>query len=101
VIIVASHEFEGIQDPQMSQFSIGGKYWFTTSTLRPFLGLSAGAYLLDPGSTTRAGGSASGGVLFELTPRLGIEGVYSYHVVNTEHDSLSFAALQVGIRFSF
>jgi von Willebrand factor type A domain len=100
-LILGHHNFEGIQDPRMWQFSIGGKFWFNTGTLRPFLGLSAGAYLLEPGTTTRAGGSAAGGVLFELTPRLGIEGVYSYHVVNTEHDSLSFAALQAGIRFSF
>lgn len=100
-VILGHHDFEGLRDPRMWQFSIGGKYWFTTSTVRPFAGLSAGAYLIEPGTTTRAGGSASVGVMLELTPRLGIEGVYSYHVINTEGGSLSFAAAQAGIRFSF
>ena len=66
-----------------------------------FLGLAAGAYAVDPPGSTRAGANANVGVLYELCPGWGVEGVYSYHVVNTENDSLAFTALQVGVRLAF
>jgi Outer membrane protein beta-barrel domain len=95
------HSFEGLLNPQIWQLTIGGKRWFGSSPLRPFAGVAAGAYNVDPPGGTRAGANANVGVLYELTPRWSVEGVYSYHLVNTEGDSLSFTALQVGLRWAF
>jgi hypothetical protein len=98
---VGHHSFEGLLNPSMFQVTVGGKRWFGSSALRPFLGIAGGAYTIDPGSTTRAGANASAGVLYELSPRWGVEGLYSYHIANTQRDSLSFTALQLGVRFAF
>lgn len=100
--ILGYHRFENaIATPRIWQFSLGGKYWFGTAALRPFVDASLGAYVLQPAANTRFGGSAGGGVLYQLTPRVGIEGVYHFHVVNTEGDSVSFSTVQGGVRWGW
>lgn len=82
------------REPNLWQLSIGGKRWFGTSPLRPFLSASAGVYHGD--DETRAGGSAGAGVLYEFTPTCGIEGVYNYHILDD-----SFSTVQVGVRWGW
>jgi opacity protein-like surface antigen len=100
--ILGYHRFKNpIGDPVMWQFSLGGKYWFGSAAaqFRPFLDASIGAYYLHPAKNTRFGASAGGGVLYRLTPNLGLEGVYHFTNVNTEHDSVSFSSVQGGVRW--
>lgn len=100
--IVGYHRFENaIATPRMWQFSVGGKYWFGAAALRPFVDASAGAYVLQPAANTRFGASAGGGLLYQLTANVGLEGVYHFTVVNTEGDSVSFSTLQGGVRWSW
>ena len=100
--IVGYHRFENaIDEPSMLQLSVGGKYWFGTSAFRPFVDGSIGAYRLEPSGGTRFGASVGGGLLYQLTPKLGIEGVYHYTNVNTQGDSVSFSSLQAGVRWSW
>jgi hypothetical protein len=61
----------------------------------------AGAYNLDPGDETGAGANAGVGVLYEFNAKCGIEAAWNYHIVNSDDDSASFSALQVGVRFGF
>ena len=101
--ILGYHRFKdfAFTEPRIWQFSLGGKRYFGTSPLRPFLSASGGAYHVDPGDETRAGASAGAGLLYEFTSTCGIEGVYNYHIVNADNDSLSFSTVQVGVRFGF
>lgn len=87
--------------PHIWQLSINGKRFFGTSPLRPFVNAGVGAYNFDPGDETRAGANAGVGALYEFTPTCGIEAAWNYHIINTDNDSASFSALQVGIRFAF
>lgn len=82
------------RDPRIWQLSIGGKRWFGTSPLRPFLDASGGLY--NDGNGTRAGASAGAGVLYEFTPAFGIESVFHYHFLED-----SFPAAQLGVRWGF
>ncbi|MFL6246703.1 MAG: outer membrane beta-barrel protein [Thermoanaerobaculia bacterium] len=82
------------RNPRIWQLSIGGKRWFGTSALRPFLSASGGVYHDE--DDTRAGASVGGGVLYEVTPRWGVEGVYNYHILDD-----SFSTVQVGVRWGF
>lgn len=100
--ILGYHRFENaIEEPSMLQLSIGGKYWFGTSAFRPFIDAAIGAYRLEPVGGTRFGASVGGGLLYQLTPKLGIEGVYHYTNVNTQGDSVSLSSLQAGVRWSW
>ena len=78
------------RNPRLWQASIGGKRWFGTSPWRPFVAASAGLYGGD------AGGSVGGGVLYEVTPAWGVEGVYNYHTVDG-----GFSTVQVGVRWGW
>ena len=71
------------------QFSIGAKRYFGSSQWRPFLGASAGAYRSEPGASVGAG------LLYELSPKLGIEGVVNHHWTN----NVDFSTVQLGVRF--
>ncbi|HEX6642513.1 MAG TPA: porin family protein, partial [Thermoanaerobaculia bacterium] len=101
--ILGYHRFDttaGIT-PHLWQLSINGKRFFGTSPLRPFVNAGAGLYRVFPTDETRAGANAGAGVLYELTPAFGIEGVYNFHIINNDDDSLSFSTVQVGVRFGF
>jgi hypothetical protein len=82
------------RQPRIWQVSVGGKRWFGTSPLRPFLNASGGVY--HDTNDTRIGASVGAGVLYEFTPTCGIEGVYNYHILDD-----SFSTLQVGVRWEF
>jgi hypothetical protein len=59
-----------------------------------------GAYTFTSG-TTRFGGNVGAGLLYEATPRFGLQGSYNFHMVNTPGTSLRFSTLQGGVRFRF
>jgi hypothetical protein len=88
--------------PHIWQLSVNGKRFFGTSPLRPFVNAGAGAYtiaLFD--EETHAGANAGIGALYEFNSTCGIEAAWNYHIVNTDDDSASFSAVQVGVRFGF
>jgi hypothetical protein len=101
--ILGNHLFGelGFARPHIWQMSLGVKRFFGTSRLRPFVHAAAGAYNVDPGDETRAGGNAGVGVLYEITPAWAIEGAYNFHIINDDNDSLSFSTVQWGVRFTF
>ncbi len=47
------------------------------------------------------GGNFGAGLLFNLTSRVGLEGSYNFHAVNTPVAATKFSTLQGGIRFVF
>jgi len=87
-------------DLNLYQFSVNGKAYLTSGTLRPFVDGGVGAYKFSPGPT-KFGGNVGGGVLYSLTSRVGLEGVYNFHVINTPGAATKFSTLQGGIRFVF
>jgi len=87
-------------DLNLYQFSVNGKAYLTSGTLRPFVDGGVGAYKFSPGPT-KFGGNVGGGVLYSLTSRVGLEGAYNFHVINTPGAATKFSTLQGGIRFVF
>lgn len=83
------------------QLSANGKFYLVdeSSRVRPFVKGGIGAYVSNSG-TARFGGNVGGGVLFEVTPRVGIQGSYNFHAVNTD-PNLRFSTVQGGVRFRF
>ena len=100
-LILGYHRFDGLLSPSVRQLSLGAKRWFGTPPFRPFLGASAGAYRFEPGEYTRPGAALSGGFLYELSPKWGVEGVYTYHAADSEPDRSTFSTVQAGVRFAF
>jgi hypothetical protein len=83
------------------QFSGNAKvYLVPPQKFRPFLNGGIGVYKLSPG-TGNFGGNFGGGVLYELTPRFGLQGSYNFHAVNTTGGATQFSAIQGGIRYVF
>jgi hypothetical protein len=99
--ILGYHRFGDVvfAAPHIWQLSVGAKRFFGASPVRPFVNASVGAYNVSPGDETRAGAGAGVGLLYEVTPRFGVEGAYGFHIINNDNDSLSFSAVQVGVRF--
>jgi hypothetical protein len=87
-------------DLNLYQFSVNGKTYLTTGALRPFVKGGIGAYKFSPGPT-KFGGNFGAGLLYNLTPRFGLEGAYNFHVVNTSGAATKFSTLQAGIRLVF
>jgi lysyl endopeptidase len=85
------------------QFSGNAKFYLLPSpnTVRPFLNGGIGAYTFSPGTTTRFGGNVGAGLLFELTPRVGVQGSYNFHMINTSGTAFKFSTVQGGVRFVF
>jgi len=84
------------------QFSGGGKFYLVAPPvkLRPFFEGGVGAYKFGSGST-RFGGYAGGGILYEFTPHFGVQGRYNFHAVNTSGFTTKFSTVQGGVRFRF
>jgi hypothetical protein len=84
------------------QFSGNVKTYLTAPPykLRPFLNGGVGAYTSSSG-TTRFGGNVGGGLLYEVTPKFGLQGSYNFHVVNTPGSAFKFSTAQGGVRFVF
>lgn len=89
-----------VSNPHIWELSAGGKRFFGTAPFRPFVNAGIGAYRFDPGHRTKGGANGGGGVLYELSPRFGIEGLWNYHWIRTTPDHSSFSAVQFGVRFS-
>jgi hypothetical protein len=102
--IFGYHHFPGKlgADGAIYQISANGKVFLVppSHTLRPFVNAGAGAYVFSPGST-KFGGNAGGGMLYSISPRVGIEGAYNFHVVNTPGGATQFSTVQGGIRLVF
>lgn len=83
------------------QLSGNGKFYLVddSTKLRPFVNGGVGAYV-DDGATVHFGGNVGGGVLYEVTPRFGVQGSYNFHTVNV-FSNVKFSTLQGGIRFRF
>jgi hypothetical protein len=84
------------------QFSGNAKVYLNgpQNKLRPFVNGGIGGYRFDPGATN-FGGNAGGGLLYSPTARIGLEGSYNFHAVNTPVAVTHFSSLQVGVRFVF
>ena len=83
------------------QLSGNGKYYFVddSTKLRPFVNGGVGAYV-DDSASVHFGGNIGGGVLYEATPKVGIQGSYNFHTFNVG-GSVHFSTVQGGIRFRF
>jgi lysyl endopeptidase len=84
------------------QFSGNAKFYLRPSpnSVRPFINGGLGAYTFNSG-TTRFGGNVGAGLLFELTPRVGVQGSYNFHAINTSGTAFKFSTVQGGVRFVF
>jgi hypothetical protein len=86
--IAGRHLFDG---SHVWQWSGGVKRYFSASPFRPFVNASIGVY---SGQTTKAGGSIGAGLLYEVSPTFGVEGVWNHH-----HADSNFSTVQLGVRF--
>ena len=87
--------------PDRSEISGNGKVYMVgpSSNLRPFFNGGIGVYVSSSGSTF-FGVNVGGGVLYEITPKVGVQGSYNFHSVNTG-PATHFSTVQAGVRFSF
>ena len=83
------------------QISGNAKAYFTTppNKFRPFVNGGVGAYVFSS-ATTRFGGNVGAGVLYEITPKFGVQGSYNQHIVNTS-GTFRFSTVQGGVRYVF
>jgi hypothetical protein len=100
--IFGAHHFPGKFgiDVNAYQFTGGGKVFFNPGPNRVFARAGLGGYHFDLG-TTNFGGYVGVGVLHEFNARLGLEGVYNFHTVNTPGSSSQFSTIQGGLRYVF
>jgi len=84
------------------QISANAKAYFTAPPikLRPFVNGGVGAYVFSS-ATSHFGGNVGAGILYEVTPKFGLQGSYNYHMVNTAGSNLMFSTVQGGVRFRF
>ena len=94
-------------DEDLFQFSLDLKAYLLPGNTRPFANVGIGGYKYHPGSAF-VGGNFGFGVLQSITPRIGIEGSYNFHLVDGfppvvgPHPSTSkFSTAQIGLRFVF
>lgn len=105
--IAGYHRFEVpvIANPHIVQLSAGGKRYFGKRYLgtwpwRPFVNASIGAYRFDPGDRTKAGAELGAGVLYDLSSKVALEGLWNYHTIHASPNA-NFSTLQFGLRFAF
>jgi len=82
------------------QFSVNGKTYLMSGTIRPFVNGGIGGYAFSPGSTC-FGGNVGGGILYNLTPRFGLQGSYNFHMANTTGTATKWSTVQGGLRVVF
>jgi opacity protein-like surface antigen len=94
--------FFELDDVNLHQFSVNGKLYAAggNSPFRPFVNLGGGAYKFDPGST-RGGVNLGGGLQFDVTEKMAVEGAYNFHNVFGFSGDLKFSTVQAGVRFRF
>jgi hypothetical protein len=88
-------------DLNVHQFSLNGKVYGNTSPVRPFFNFGGGAYNFATGTTTRGGINIGGGLQFDATPKVAIEGAYNFHNIFTSGSNTRFSTVQGGVRFRF
>jgi hypothetical protein len=100
--ILGVHHFPGkiAGDVTAIQFTGGGKVYLTNSPNRAFARAGLGGYHFTSG-TTNFGGYFGGGLLHEFNAHFGLEGVYTFHVVNTPGTATKFSTVQGGVRYAF
>ena len=102
--IFGYHRFPGSfgGHTDLFQLSGNGKVYLVgpSSSLRPFVNGGVGAYITDSG-TAHFGGNVGAGVLYQITPKFGIQGSYNFHAVNTSGSAFKFSTVQGGVRFVF
>jgi len=47
---------------------------------------------------SKAGFNVGAGMLFDVTSRIGVEGVYYLHSINTDESMTRFSTVQAGVR---
>lgn len=100
--ILGVHHFPGkiAGDITAVQFTAGGKVYVTHSPNRLFFRAGLGGYHFTS-ATTNFGGYFGVGLLHEFNQHLGLEGVYTFHAVNTPGSASKFSSIQGGIRYAF
>ncbi len=100
--ILGIHHFPGkiAGDTTAIQFTGGGKFYFMPGPNRPFVRAGLGGYHFTSG-TTNFGGYFGGGWLHEFNAHFGVEGVYTFHAVNTPGTAAKFSTIQGGVRYAF
>lgn len=97
------HRFSTFFDEHATLYQVSGNAKFylvdESSNVRPFVNGGIGLYVTDSGST-HFGGNVGGGVLFNVTEHVGIQGSYNFHAVSIG-DTIKFSTVQGGIRFRF
>lgn len=83
------------------QLSGNAKFYLVdeSSNVRPFVNGGVGAYVTDS-AQTHFGGNVGGGILYEVTPKFGIQGSYNFHAFSVG-DVVRFSTIQGGVRFRF
>jgi lysyl endopeptidase len=84
------------------QFSANAKLYLAAPQhqLRPFINGGIGDYTFSPGGS-KFGANVGAGILYQLTSRLGLQGSYNFHNVNTPVSATRFSTVQGGIRILF
>jgi hypothetical protein len=100
--IFGVHHFPGkiAGDVTAIQFGGGGKVYLTNSPNRVFARAGLGGYHFTS-ATTNFGGYFGGGFLHEFNAHFGLEGVYTFHAVNTPGTATKFSTVQGGVRYAF
>ncbi|HXA86002.1 MAG TPA: hypothetical protein VNZ47_13050 [Candidatus Dormibacteraeota bacterium] len=100
--ILGVHHFPGkiAGDTTAIQFTGGGKFYFMPGPNRPFVRAGLGGYHFTSG-TTNFGGYFGGGWLHEFNAHFGVDGVYTFHAVNTPGTAAKFSTIQGGVRYAF
>ncbi|MBZ5521900.1 MAG: porin family protein [Acidobacteriia bacterium] len=105
--ILGYHHFpsKGVGDVNVFQFGGGGKVYSPPIGNNNFLfaraGLGGYHFSFSPGSTTNFGGYVGGGLLHQFNSSWGLEGVYTFHTVNTPGTATRFSTVQGGVRYVF
>ena len=83
------------------QLAANGKFYFVdpSKKVRPFVNGGVGDYVTNSG-TSHFGGNVGAGVLYEVTPKFGLQGSYNFHAFNTSSGA-KFSTVQGGVRFRF
>lgn len=96
--ILGYHSFDhAFISAKALQLSANAKYFFGPGPLRPFVNGGVGLYHIDPPDDPEFGWNAGTGLLYELSSKWAVEGVYNLHST----DPLDWWTLQLGLRWSF
>lgn len=83
------------------QLSANAKFYLVdeSTKLRPFVNGGVGDYVSNAGQS-HFGGNVGGGVLYEVTRKVGIQGKYNLHIFSAGSTTY-YSTVQGGVRFRF